>query len=190
MSRQPLTLLHRLCTMLKRKSIQWEGKRKLIVQDKVMTEVSSIFKNIDVHYTFYEKAELHDPWTTLWVEDAISINNENATEWAAVIKHIVKVDSKVFLIIQSFSDVDYCEAIKPLYRAGLTPSILEKDLQAITPSSVNRIIWYTHACQVEGNNKCQVLISRLCKHGKASCEVRNCPVGKRYSWSHADMNYW
>ena len=88
MSRQPLTLL--------RKSIQWEGKRKLIVQDKVMTEVASIFKDIDVDYRFYEKAEPNDPWTTLWVEDAISINNENATEWAAVIKHIVKVDSKGF----------------------------------------------------------------------------------------------
>ena len=160
------------------------------MQEKVETKIASIFNDIDVHYRFYEKAELNDPWTTLWVGDAVSVNNEGGTGWAAVFKNIVKVDRKVFLIIQSFADVDYSVSSKPLFRAGLTPSMLEKRLQSISPSAVSRIIWYTHACPLAGDNKCELGISRLCKHGKASCEDKTCPVQSRYHWSHLDTNYW
>ena len=93
--------------------------------------------------------------------------------------HIVKVDRKVFLIIQLFADVDYSVSSKPLFIAGLTPSMLEKRLQSISPSAVSRIIWYTHECPLAGDNKCELGISRLCKHGKASCEDKICPVQSR-----------
>ena len=76
-----------------------------------------LFKDKDVDYTFFEKAELEDPWTTLWVEDAVTVNNERSGEWAAVIKYIVKVGKEVFLVIKSFSEkLDYSVVSKPLYR--------------------------------------------------------------------------
>ena len=53
-----------------------------------------------MQHTFFQKAELEDPWATLWVDDAVSVYNERATDWAAVIKYIVEVDKEVYLIIQ------------------------------------------------------------------------------------------
>ena len=144
-----------------------------------------------MQHTFFQKAELEDPWATLWVDDAVSVYNERATDWAAVIKYIVEVDKEVYLIIQSFSnETDHSVDGKLLCRAGLTPSVLQESLQAIKPSSVNRIIWYTHACQSVGPNKCELTTSRLCMHGKVSCGIINCPLQTRCNWSDANTNYW